>query len=767
MTAALLIALLSHQQGQAPQVMLAIDRDRVAPGEVVAFTIRVTSTLLDPIRVEQPSLGGFDLESRSDRSDVTAGPGGGRTTTIQLKLRATTPGEWRLGPVTVRQGAALAQSDPVTVTITGGAPAPVTAGLSPRLARILARASPPGGLGPAGISVVLSDTDVPVGEQVDVVTIAWFDRGLRQQLRRAPTVESPRIEGVWSYPQPVPGGIAASRQVGGKWYDLFVLHQVVFPLTPGRVAVAPARLQYTVPLSYQFFSQEESYKLESPALSFLANALPSEGRDPAFAGAVGRGLEITETVTPEVGKQGEAFSVEVRVQGEGNVALWPQPDLRWPPAFRVYPEGAHEQLSMAEGRLSGTKTFTFLVVADSAGALGLPPVRYPYFDLGAQGYRVSEGAGALVVVAPRGEAVNTRVEPPPIRLGGRRPLALALQRTVPASIWWVIMLAPLLVFLASRLPRRRRRPGTSTPSGDPLRVAAGRLEDRLTEGGLPPAEEAAIRGLAGRIEAIRFAAPGDHRKGALLQEAETVLDRLRPHRRPGAGRWRQRVGMVGMLLGLAGSSTRAQTQPEQLYEAGAFRAAAEGFRRRALESPEVPNYWFNLGDAAYRAGDDATSLVAWVRAARLSPRDAGIRRALQLVAPADLAAANSLWVAPFAPSELWLLGVIAWLAGWAGILWMRQIRGRWIVLLVGGALLLLLGKVLDRWYSAPLAVVGSNEQLRLSPHELAPAVGEVSRLGTVRLGPGRGAWVRADAGAGQQGWMRREGLQPLAGEFPR
>jgi hypothetical protein len=766
-TAALLLALLLQQQGEAPQVMLAIDRDRVAPGDVVTFTIRITSTLADPIRMEQPSLGGFDLESRSDRSDVTTGPGGGRVTTIQLKLRATTPGEWRLGPVAVRQGIALAQSDPVTVTITGGAPAPVTASMSQRLARILSRASPPGGLGPAGISVMLSDEDVSVGEQVDVVTIAWFERGLRQQLRRAPTVESPHIEGVWSYPQPVPGGIAASRQVGGKWYDLFVLHQVVFPLTPGRVAGTPAHLQYTVPLSYQFFSQEESYKLESAPLSFLANPLPAEGRDPAFAGAVGRGLEVSETVTPGTGKQGEAFTAEIRVRGEGNVALWPQPDLRWPPVFRVYPEGAHEQLTALEGRLSGTKTFTFLLIADSAGALALPPVRYAYFDIGTRDYRVVQGGGALIVVAPRGEAVNTRVEPPPIRLGGRRPLALAMQQALPAWAWWIIMIVPALVLLALRLPRRRRPPATAIPADDPLRAAAGRLAHRLTQGGLHPDEEAALRALAGRVEAMRFAPLGDYRKGALLQEAEALLERLRSRPRPGAGRWRQRVGMASLLLlGLNGSS-RTQTQPEQLYEAGAYRAAAEGFRRRALDAPGVPNHWFNLGDAAYRAGDDATSLVGWVRAARLSPRDVDIRRALQLVAPADPGAANSLWVAPLTPPELWLLGLISWLVGWAGILWTRQIRGRWVVLLAGGALLLLLSAALARWYAAPLAVVGSNEQLRLSPHELAPAVSEVSRLGTVRLGPARGGWIRVDAGAGQRGWMRREGLQPIAGEFPR
>ena len=246
--------------------------------------------------------------------------------------------------MTVRQGTALAQSDPVTVTVTGGAPPPVSASLSqPRWRACISRAPPPGVLGPAGITVALSDAAVPVGEQVDVVTIAWFERGLRQQLRRAPTVESPHLEGVWSYPQPVPGGIAATRQVGGKWYDLFVLHQVVFPLTPGRVAISPARLQYSVPLAYQFFSQEEAYKLESEAQSFLATGrCRTRAAIPAFAGAVGRGLAVSQTVTPDGGKAGRGVHRGAQVEGEGNVALWPQPDVRWPPAFRVYPEAARE-----------------------------------------------------------------------------------------------------------------------------------------------------------------------------------------------------------------------------------------------------------------------------------------------------------------------------------------------------------------------------------------------------------------------------------------
>jgi hypothetical protein len=204
-----------------------------------------------------------------------------------------------------------------------------------------------------GITVALSDSNVVVGAG-GCGDHCLVRARVRQQLRRAPTVESPHIEGVWSYPQPVPSGIAASRQVGGKWYDLFVLHQVAFPLTAGRVAVSPARLQYSVPLAFQFFSQEERYKLETEPSSFRVRALPDNGRQPDFAGAVGHALSLQQTVTPGSGKQGEAFNAEVVVRGQGN-GLAP-PDLRWR-GRRIYPEAAEEQVGMKDGYLAGARSF--------------------------------------------------------------------------------------------------------------------------------------------------------------------------------------------------------------------------------------------------------------------------------------------------------------------------------------------------------------------------------------------------------------------------
>jgi hypothetical protein len=68
-------------------------------------------------------------------------------------------------------------------------PNPVAAvpALNPRLRTLLERAPPPP-RGKAAVALVVSADSISVGEQVDVVTAAWFPRDLRLQLRRPPTL---------------------------------------------------------------------------------------------------------------------------------------------------------------------------------------------------------------------------------------------------------------------------------------------------------------------------------------------------------------------------------------------------------------------------------------------------------------------------------------------------------------------------------------------------------------------------------------------------
>ncbi|MEP6572454.1 MAG: BatD family protein [Gemmatimonadota bacterium] len=770
----LLLALL--QQPAPPEVTTTVDRDHVTTGEEIVFSIRVSSTLSDPVRINLPALAGLEVTARSERTEVSVAPNAPRVTVLELHLRALAQGHWKLGPIQIRQGTSVVQGDPIEIVVEQGGGGISTA-LTARVRKILERAPPPGTDGKVGLTLILSTQSAMVGEQVDVLTAAWFPRDLRLQLRRPPTVEAPRIEGVWSYPQPVPTGIAESRLVSGRWYDLFILHQIVFPLSPGRVKVEPATLHYSVPVAFQFFSQEERYSLESGAATLQVNPLPDAGRPASFTGAIGHGLQFTRRVTPAAGKVGEPFTVEMTLSGEGNVSLWPAPDIQWPPGTRAYPDRTDERLSPTDGVMSGTKSFRYLLVADSAGSMILPTVTYDIFDPATLNYAVLRVPGISVPVARSGEGSAARVSPPPLMPGNRVDPAWSVMHTVPRALMAILLLLPPVILLlrlirwrpAVRVARpvilgglagaeraldaqlARLSPGTVATSGLPLARA-------LRLAGLDPALAEEFAATRDSLRAARFAPDAVESSSSLQSRAEALLRRLGDQAAP-ARRSRRIVAGVILLLASAFSTTWSQGTPaEELYNAGAFRAAADAFAARARLAPAVSAHWYNFGATQFRLGDDGAALAAWTVAHRLAPRQRNIIRALELAPPADEVSAHRLWTAPVTPEELASLGVLCWIVGWGGIVWTRGIRGRWSVLLTASLLLGAAAMGLALFYRRQLAVTRVETPLRISPHERAPQIVAVPGSSVLLVRARRGEWFLVDDPEGREGWIERAGI---------
>ena len=201
----LLLVLALLQRPTPPHVTSAVDRDHIGVLEEISFTVRVSSASADPIQVILQLPPAFDLVSRTERSEVNLQGSGERVTVVEFRLRATAPGQFRLGPVEVRQGSEIVHGDAVQIRVEPGASV-VTTKLSSRVAKLVERAPPPTGGENAAITLTLSSDTALVGEQVDIVTIAWFRRDLRQQLRRSPTVEAPRMEECGIIPSRSPVG---------------------------------------------------------------------------------------------------------------------------------------------------------------------------------------------------------------------------------------------------------------------------------------------------------------------------------------------------------------------------------------------------------------------------------------------------------------------------------------------------------------------------------------------------------------------------------
>ncbi len=776
-----LLALAMLQQARPPELTVTLDRDQVAVGEEVLLTIRTRSASPLPIELRLGTADGFVVVSRTEGTSVNPNAAVSRTKTIELRLRAIRSGQWKFGPFQARQGDTIAEVGALTVRVTDTGSAAVAAQVNPRIKRLLEQARPPTAPGEVGLSLLVSATTASVGEQVDILTAAWFPRDLRLRLRRAPTLVPPDVEGMWSYPQPAPVGIAASRQVAGIWYDLFVAHQIAFPVRSGELTISPAQMQYSVPLALQFFSQEERFSVTSDSAHISVRPVPEDGRPPGFSGAVGTDLTLERILTPATARAREPVNVSFVVAGKGNVTLWPAPEVSWPEGARAYPELVEERPETREGIVRGTKSFGFSLVPDAVGTLSLPAVEYPYYDLGTRSYRVAR-VPALSLPVAEAVALAEGALPPPL-LEARRALVPPDLVDLPGTYgWMLIALGPPAIWGVARL-LRRRRPKTSSGGGArrmsartveieldglvtglaPAAVVTGDdfdLSAALRAAGLEPGTVQALLHLRSMLRQRRYAPTQDGHDEEIVSRWEQLRSQL-----SGGGR-RRRVshGLISaILLGLFVGGVAAAQSPsaESLYESGSLSAARAAFAARADAQPQVAAHWYNLGAVDYRLGAAIQASAEWHRALRLAPRNPSIRQALQLTPPPDPVSAGRLWTAPFTPSELALAALVLWVAAWVGYLVRPVVAARWAWL---GAAALLFGAGtawLEHRYREPVDLVLESVPLRVSPHGRGSAVAALDEgQALIRLRSQRG-WNLVRDPSGRLGWVPAQSVTPV------
>ena len=772
MTTLALWVLVALQAMPPPDVTARVDRTHVAVGEDLTLTIRARTRSTDPIGVVLPGLTGFTIVGSREVSEVTIEGVGGpvRTTTRELQLRAGRPGTLVIGPVRVHQGSREVTTTPVTVTVDSAAAA-LGPGFSPSARRLVEAAAEPARNDRVAVNVILPGDSVLVGQQLDVIAAAWFPRELRVRLRQAPILTLQTPEGVWSYPGAAPSEVAVSRLVRGRWMDVFVAHQAVFPLAPGRIVIPPALVEYAVPATFSFFSREDRFSLRSDTVPVAVLPLPARGGRTDDQRVVAQGLGLDLGMDPASGRVGEPMAMTATVSGVGNVALWPEPVIRWPPAFRAYAGETGMRLEPRDGRIAGTKVFHYLVMPDSAGSFVLPEVRYPYYDLVAGDYRVA-------TIAPRSLAVAPGVEPraaralPPLASGDASTWTEALAYGLVPWGWLALLVGPpVLAWLWLR--REQREPPAELPA--PIRLTRlGQLEREfhavlasqvpdpqardgdglaraLRATGLESAVAGHVMRLRDRLRASRYGPRGQGDAAELAAELEQVLHVLGAE----PGRTRRRASVVALVALVALGRPAAGQAPsaEALYEAGALRAAADSFAARATAEPRVAAHWYNLGATLYRAGADGKATAAWMHALRLAPRDPLIRRTRDLLASPD--APSEVLLAPglATPGEWALVAVLLWLAVWLAVAARRR---RTVVLglavLTAVATTLAAREGLRR--ARPLAIVlNAATPVRAAPYGSASAASTVEAGAALLIVRSYGPWLEVRRADGIRGWV--------------
>lgn len=642
-----------------------------------------------------------------------------------------------------------------------------------------------------GFRATLGADTVYVGEQATYQLTVTIPASVRQRLRRNPEFVPPDARGMLIYDLPVPRAAP-----GGEGPEVHTFRRAIFPLTPGRYEIAPARLTFSLPQSPSFFSREEERTLRSEALRFVAIEPPVRGRPSGWTGAVGR-WEARVRVDATGARVGDPFVLTLRVEGEGNATLLPRPPVEIPWAD-VVAEDERVTLDSTPSTLGGTKEFTWLVTPREAGTFDVPSLAYAYFDPVTRSYETARTArvgvrvraGDLVTIPPRPSAAAAEQVLPMVP-SLRGPARLTLPW--PWAWMWAALLAPVPWVVARWRERRPRVRRERTPEerlrehkdGDPGRVRTlldqalvrrtgislvdvtgpGELSAALRREGVTPGLAQEAEQLRDRLEAAAYAREGA--RGDFREAARRILRRIDEEARKRAG----------ILLVLASSALGACAAPpaandavvafaagNTAYAGGDHAQARDAFLRAANAAPRDVAAWTNLGTAAWQAGDTAVAVLGWQRALRLDPLDDELRRRLARVRAPQLSGPALVLPVPVLPTAL--AAFVLWCAGWAWAArrrWARRTARRTLALLVPALLLAGLAGVAE-WQSRArdLAVIGTTTSLR-SLAALGSEPGAVPLRGeVVRIRERRGVWLRIELQAGRSGWYPAEYTYPLA-----
>ncbi len=634
-----------------------------------------------------------------------------------------------------------------------------TTALSPHARDMLGRFPLPATAGGVSIAVRFSKDTAWVGEQVELVTAAWFPRELRDRLRRPPTLRGPSLTGLWSVQSQSLPMLVETRRTRGEVYDLFVMHQTIFPLGPGRIVSPPALLSYAVPASASYFAPEDRKSLTSRSATLAVRPIPAAVAATLAGGPTTRNLRLVWRGPPEGLHAGTPALVELVASGTGNVTLWPTPIILWPSGVRVYPERTEETATIIGGDRGGEKRFRFTIVADAEGVVTLPAVRYPTFDPSTVSMRVvSAAAFALPVFRSTG------------RTGERTPLAVSGEEEIPVASR--LVRSPAAMGVALGLPgvllalwwRRRRRPLPARlsvgPMGDPERelyrllgtpieASSDRVVAALRHRGVPRPEAEQVRRW--------LAATGRRRYGPVGGVAPE------PPAAVSAVLLRLRSSITTLLIALAFAAPLAGQgiDPVSRYRAGDFRGAARLFEAHAIADPRAAGSWRDLGAARWQAGDDVGAVAAWWRALSLAPRDRLARQAWRDASTLPASMERLVPTIPVSRDEFVLLGLLGTALAWA----LQRVAHRPAVARVVLLMALFAGAMaVLRWRRevAPVALVREGIALRVSPHPAAPALAQASAWALVTVERRDGKWLLVATPDGARGWLPEEAIAPLA-----
>ena len=412
----ILLIFLAGSIGLAQDISInsSIDKDQVRVGESISLTISLSGPVRSIGKPDLPDLSDFDVYSSGTSSNISIVPGSvSYQTDYSYIMVPRKAGTFTIAPVKVEHNGKVYKTKPLVVTVlpqsqqappSQSQPQPQQPQRQPQ--RQTARQTSPGEDFFVEQTV---DTSSPyVGQQVTLIFRFYQAENLFEQ----PTLQWPDFKGMWV--EDLPPNKTYTTTLHGRTYRVTEIRRALFPTITGKLRIDETVLRIPPQAFFDsFFGRDpfnffnrgnprQSYSekvLQTKGIVLTVKPLPTSGKPDNFSEAVGTYL-FQASIDHDTVEVDQPVTLKGVVSGTGNIKKLPAIDIPELQNFRLYDSGSNENISKNNGKVSGSKTFEWVLIPTAPGDYELPSLKFTYFDPWSRKYRTTTQSPGKVHVKP-------------------------------------------------------------------------------------------------------------------------------------------------------------------------------------------------------------------------------------------------------------------------------------------------------------------------------------------------------------------------------
>lgn len=524
LTGALLIVAMGTVFAQGVSFSAQASSTRVGTQEPfrLVFSVNNASHISD---FQPPQFTGFQVlsQSQSQSTSIVNGQMSQSVAFIYI-LQGNSVGHFTIAGASARVNGDRMKSNPITITVTQSAQGSQSQGSQPQRNPAPSQQTAPNPFGFAApsrsepqsqpailrngenamdkikknvfVRVDIDKTHVYVGQQITATYKLFTRLPTSSQVTKVPSFTGFSAHDLKLSNPPQ----ATVEKIDGVPFKVFTIRKtMLFPLQSGDLTLDPVEVDNTVrmyqiqrrkssggdpfndpffkdpfggsdPFSDPFFQDafggsnvtyhDYDYHISSKPVVIHVKPLPDKDKPADFNGAVGD-FHITAAMDKDKFSTDDAATLTVTIAGHGNITLISAPQTDFPTDFDSYDPKITDKTDNSNP-FGGSRTFTYVLMAKTAGQFTLPPVKFSYFDPVAEQYKtVSSSSFALDVTQGKDRQstgtnyAGTSHTLQPIRTG---KLAWSTSSTLGFGTWWywLALLIPVLALVALLLTKKKR-----------------------------------------------------------------------------------------------------------------------------------------------------------------------------------------------------------------------------------------------------------------------------------------------------------------------